>query len=93
MIPCRWVSETVRTKTKTRTSFVCERSGTFFFSSSSLKTTSLAFFTPHIYVFSRKKLWVAVIMLYMNDTLDEEDVKMIFDELEVQTSPLKISFS
>ena len=29
----------------------------------------------------------------MDDTLDEEDVWMIFDELEVQYSPLQFSFS
>ena len=29
----------------------------------------------------------------MNDTLDETDILMIFDVLEVQNSPLSISFS
>ena len=29
----------------------------------------------------------------MDDTLDEEDILMVFDELEAQNSPLLISFS
>ena len=31
---------------------------------------------------------MAAMKLYMDDTLEEEDVRMIFDELEVQNSPL-----
>ena len=41
------------------------------------------------YVFSREKIRVTtLIILNMDDTLDEDDVSMIFDELGVQKSPL-----
>ena len=39
-------------------------------------------------VFKEKIRVTTPIMLYMAKTLDEEDVLMIFDELEVQNSPL-----
>ena len=40
-------------------------------------------------MFSRKKILAAIaIMLYVDDTRDEENVLMIFDELEVQNSHL-----
>lgn len=32
-------------------------------------------------------------ILFIDDTLDEEDILMIFDELEAQNSSLLISFS
>ena len=34
-----------------------------------------------------------LMILYIDKTLDEEDVLMIFDDLEVQNSHLQISFS
>ena len=43
-------------------------------------------------VFNRKVRVATAIMLYL-DTLDEEDVLMVFDEFEVQNSPLWISIS
>ena len=55
---------------------------------SRLKTTSFAFFTLFfcffLGVFTEKICVVTAIMLFMDDKLDEEDVSMIFDELEVQ---------
>lgn len=60
----------------------------------SLKKASFARIILVFHVFSRKKSIrvTAAMKLYMDDTL-EEDVCMIFDELEVQNSPLKISSS
>ena len=53
-----------------------------------LKIATFAFFTLFFffsfYAFAREKLRVTVVIrLYMDDTLDEEDVLMIFDHLEV----------
>ena len=54
-----------------------------------LKTTNCAFFTLIFHLFSRKNIGATTaIMLYVNETLHEEDVLMIFDELEVQNSHL-----
>ena len=51
------------------------------------------FFTVFFYVFSRKKNCAMTAgMLFMNDTLDEEDVLMTFDELEVQTDLCRSHF-
>ena len=64
----------LRTRRKKSTSFVRERSGTLF---SSLR---VCFFT----CLQAKKIRVtAVIRLYMDNTLDEEDVLIIFDHLGV----------
>lgn len=47
---------------------------------------------PGFYVFMEKVCVTTMTMFCMDHTLDEEDVLMIFDELEVQNSPLGISF-
>ena len=55
-----------------------------------LKTTSFVFFILFFfYVFSREKILVTTsLMLNTDETLDEEDVSMIFYELSIQKSPL-----
>lgn len=83
-----------RTRTKTSLSFVRERSGTLIFFHVicyfTLKTISLVFFVLVFlfFFFSRKKFSVmTAIRLYRDDTLDE-DVLVIFDELQEPKSPL-----
>ena len=70
-----------RARTKTSLIFVKERSGTLIFVHFicyfRLKTISFVFF---IVVFA--------IRLYRDDTLDEDDVSIIFDELQEPNSPL-----
>ena len=74
----------LRTKRKKSTVFVRERSGTLF---SSLPRPYPVFFLTCL---QGKKIRVtAVIRLYMDDTLDEEGILMIFDQLEVQTQHCK----
>ena len=89
------------------TSFVRERSGTLFSSSSSYSRNLLLWIENNqfrvlypvffFFFFNRnlkeKICVVTAIILYRDDTLDEEDVLIIFDELEVPNSPLQISFS
>ena len=59
-----------------------------------LKTTRFAFFTLFLFclffshIFKEKICVTTEIMLCMYDTLHEDDVLMIFDELEVQNSHL-----
>ena len=68
----------LKTRRKKSTSFVRERSGTLF--SSLPRIYPVFFFT----CLQGKKIRVTpVIRLYMDNTLDEEDVLMIFDHLGV----------
>ena len=61
---------------------------------SGLKTTSFAFFTLVFIIifflrnFKQKIHVVTERILYRDDTLDEEDVSIIFDELEVSNPRL-----
>ena len=76
------------------TSFIRKRSDTLFLSSSScscdlfLKIENNQF----LILYSCVLRVTTAIVLYMDDTLSEEDVLIIFDELDVQNSPLLISF-
>ena len=59
-----------------------------------LKTNSFALLTVvFLRVFKEKSRVTIPIMLSMDDKLDEEDVLIIFNQLDVQNSPTYISFS
>ena len=85
----RETSLDLRTTTKTRTSFVRERSRIICHFGS--KTTCFA--SVFLRVFRDKKCVMTAIVLYMYDTLAEKDVLMSFDELEAQNSRLCKSLS
>ena len=82
-----------RARTKTSLIFVKERSGTLIFVHFicyfRLKTISFVFFIMVFFFFFKGKVSVmTAIRLYRDDTLDEDDVSIIFDELQEPNSPL-----
>lgn len=81
-----------RARTKTSLIFVKERSGTLIFIHFicyfRLKTISFVFFIMVFFFFMGKVSVMTAIRLYRDDTLDEDDVSIIFDELQEPNSPL-----